>query len=535
MQGLMTSQELSNYESDLATAEIDQTDREIDAVKEKCAKLRACLNQFRAPTSFLPPDALSLIFQHACALPPLLDEDDPHFPIILGSVSKHWRHVAWSTPSLWTAIVINVGHAQYASPNTLSLLRLYLDNFGRHYMSIRIYVPEEAEDGDEDESQKEVQGRVPVKELWDMLFRYREVIKEFFCDYFWSRWWSIVVKSLGPNLDGKTTIFPNLKFLHLGIPGDPELPGAFAVPGVTAGPALPPHFAPQLFHVSLMTRIPPVTLPCQQLTVLALEDIPVDRCIALLKKCPNLTDYAYDCRNPSETSNSEPLLEAPLVLEHMGRFGWAFGYNDWDYVLLTQVQLLIVLHIRIEAKHEACDYDGIRAELGAAHKIFWASLTTLEVLERGSTRIPWIATEDLLKWLPSSLKELHFWDVGDCEGDDIVNALTCDKSGQENILPGLNTLSLVGIYVNTLQNHARSVSSLLYMLRLRRGGSVTRLDSLVLGCKRRRRENVTEEDLSLSESQEAELQKIVDGGMRLVTTDSEGNEVIWQESQPVPS
>jgi hypothetical protein len=539
----MTSQQLRDYEVDFLSAEIDELDCEIYSLQEKRAKLRAHVNQLRAPTSFLPPETLSLIFQHACALPSTIDIDDPHFPIVLGGVSTHWRQGAWSTSSLWTAIAINVGHALYVSATTLSLLRLYFGNMKKRSLSLRIHVTEEAGDRDENETQQLEPGKVPIEELWNMLFQNRERIKGFFCDYFWRRWWSIVVKHFSTSLASDAMTFPNLEYLRLWTPEDDDNSGSSeSMTNVEPlDSTLPSQFAPRLHHASIVTHMPPIPLPLGQLTILILENIPVDRCVGLLKQCPKLTDY--HCRKPQEPSDTEPLPETPLVLERMKCFGWTFGYSQWDYVLLTLVQMPVLLRFRIEAKHDLLDNDiHIRTNmLIEAHEKFWPKLTTLEVFERTSNHTPHTDVEVLLKYLPSSVEELHLWDVTDDEGDYTCSLLTFDKPDQENVFPRLNMLTMIGEYVDNLHmrlctdSYDWSSSLLPDMLRSRREGpaekweKLVRLDCLFLGCRRRKLEYEEKRNHNFSELQQAELQKFVDRGMKLITTDSEGTAVVWKE------
>ncbi|KAF5351879.1 hypothetical protein D9756_007680 [Leucocoprinus leucothites] len=442
----MASQQLRDYEIECLSAELDQLDLEINSLQAKRAKLRSRLNQLRAPTSFLPPETLSLIFQHACELPDNIDGDDPHFPVVLGGVSTHWREAVWSTSSLWTALAISVKHARYASANVLSLLKLYFENIGARLLSIRLFVPEEAEDGDE--STVHGAGDVAIDELFDLLFQNRKIIKKLLCDYMWHRWWFTISSRLFTLFqESDATVFPNLEHIHLGITDDsPESLWISSEDDTSISHRL----APKLVHVSLMTSLPAFPLPLGQLTVLILEYLPIDQCMNFLKQCPNLTDY--HCSKPREPSDLEPSLETPLVLERMECFGWSFGFSKRDYALYTKVQFPAIMRFKIEGRREEQENDSYIpfSELCAAQKQFWPKLTTLEDLERESNHVSHTGARHLLECLPSSVEELHLWDVGEEEGELIWDLLTCDKPDQENRLPRLVMITIIGDYVDNL-------------------------------------------------------------------------------------
>lgn len=109
------------------------------------------INKSNSPGGkLLPSHILSLIFQYTC--PPInfssrnfdcatLDDDfhytppqdisnpeanGPYVPIILGAISSHWRQIAWTTPEIWTTIVIEI--RERTAHSHASLLQLYLRN-----------------------------------------------------------------------------------------------------------------------------------------------------------------------------------------------------------------------------------------------------------------------------------------------------------------------------------------------------------------------------------------------------------------------
>lgn len=84
------------------------------------------LNVLQSRTSVLPPEMLSLIFQHFCAScePPTKYRLPP---ILLGSVSHAWRQVAWLTPQLWVSLFIR-SISDVGRKRSAELLALYLAN-----------------------------------------------------------------------------------------------------------------------------------------------------------------------------------------------------------------------------------------------------------------------------------------------------------------------------------------------------------------------------------------------------------------------
>ncbi|KXN90861.1 hypothetical protein AN958_03515 [Leucoagaricus sp. SymC.cos] len=455
----MTSQQLRDEELDLVSGELDQLDDEYLSLLTKRAKMRARLNGIRAPTSFLTTELLSFIFQYACFLPCLIDEDDPHLPIILSSVSTHWREVAHSVPSLWSQITVNVNHPCHASANTLSLLRLYLDNAGKHSLSLRITVlseDEEADDDDEDDDQtmRDAGDQFPIEDLLGLILEKRETI-----------------------------------------------------------------------------------------TTLILEELPIDTCMQMLKQCPNLIHYR--CRKVHLPSEFESRLEAPLVFEHMRTFGWTFGLCRWDNALIAQVELPAIQRFICEPR---CGKDTGRtstsvasSELCAIQREFWPKLTTLKVLERKSNHCTITNADELFNCLPSSLEELRLSDVSVPEHRQICRLLTYGN-GQQDLFPRLNTLVMIGSFLEDLHYWMADYPALLVvMLQSRREGgeerwrNFSRLDCLYLGPKPRQSKSEKQRKHKLTLSQRAKLQKFVDGGMRLITADSDGAETVWKESEPIDS
>ncbi|KAF9450013.1 hypothetical protein P691DRAFT_849225 [Macrolepiota fuliginosa MF-IS2] len=107
---------------------IHQLDATVAELSRQRAALLQELNTVQPPTSIIPAEILSLIFQFACPLPNVgfiafsgrrtAGQDMQkaiknsshwyHTYIILGQVSTYWRQILLSTPQLWTSIHLNI-------------------------------------------------------------------------------------------------------------------------------------------------------------------------------------------------------------------------------------------------------------------------------------------------------------------------------------------------------------------------------------------------------------------------------------------
>jgi hypothetical protein len=91
---------------------------ELDALSERLRlkhyDLKRNINQFHSPiVRQLPPDVTSTIFEFC--LPNFADhqlsfytKEDLSIPLSLGAICSYWREIAWSTPSLWSSLVVRV-------------------------------------------------------------------------------------------------------------------------------------------------------------------------------------------------------------------------------------------------------------------------------------------------------------------------------------------------------------------------------------------------------------------------------------------
>ena len=121
---------------------------ELDALWERLRlkryDLKRKINRLHSPiVRLLPPDVTSTIFEFC--LPDFADhqlspyaEEDLSIPLFLGAICSYWRNIAWSTPSLWSSLVIHVP-CKHKSHITTGITQEWLARSGQLPLSIRIY------------------------------------------------------------------------------------------------------------------------------------------------------------------------------------------------------------------------------------------------------------------------------------------------------------------------------------------------------------------------------------------------------------
>ena len=121
---------------------------ELDALWERLRlkryDLKRKINRLHSPiVRLLPPDVTSTIFEFC--LPYFGDhqlspyaEEDLSIPLSLGAICSYWRDITWSTPSLWSSLVIRVPiHTK--SQIIAGIAQEWLARSGQLPLSIRIY------------------------------------------------------------------------------------------------------------------------------------------------------------------------------------------------------------------------------------------------------------------------------------------------------------------------------------------------------------------------------------------------------------
>ncbi|KAK7048682.1 hypothetical protein R3P38DRAFT_2870878, partial [Favolaschia claudopus] len=141
-------------------AEIEVLDRALTELREKREALKQPIDAHRAlisPIRLLPLDILAEIFL-AC-LPSKREAliDESKAPLLLGRICRHWRAVAYSTPTLWSSI--HIPWEFDCPPAILTRLETIVEAWLRRSaacsLSVSLAVPSHAADvADDSEGQK---------------------------------------------------------------------------------------------------------------------------------------------------------------------------------------------------------------------------------------------------------------------------------------------------------------------------------------------------------------------------------------------
>ena len=113
----------------------------LDRLRLKRYDIKRKINQFYSPiVRQLPPDVMSTIFEFC--LPDFADTQilpslKPFSPLYLGAICSYWRDIAWSTPSLWSSLVV-CDPSDCDSHLVTGIAREWLARSGRLPLSIYI-------------------------------------------------------------------------------------------------------------------------------------------------------------------------------------------------------------------------------------------------------------------------------------------------------------------------------------------------------------------------------------------------------------
>ena len=113
--------------------------------------LKREINRFHSPiVRQLPPDVTSIIFEFCLTdfvdhhLSPY-DEMDLSIPLSLGAICSYWREIAWSTPTLWSSLVVRVS-SKHDSHVINSITQEWLARSGELPLSIYIFTKSSRDD-----------------------------------------------------------------------------------------------------------------------------------------------------------------------------------------------------------------------------------------------------------------------------------------------------------------------------------------------------------------------------------------------------
>ena len=120
--------------------ELAELDALLERILIKRCDLKRKINRLHSPiVRQIPPDVTSTIFEFC--LPNFADrqllQEVPSFPLSLGAICSYWRDIAWSTPSLWSSLVVRVSSNH--DPHIIAgVAQEWLARSGQLPLSIRI-------------------------------------------------------------------------------------------------------------------------------------------------------------------------------------------------------------------------------------------------------------------------------------------------------------------------------------------------------------------------------------------------------------
>ena len=124
--------------------ELAELDDFLERLRVKRYHLKRKINRFHSPiVRQLPPDVTSTIFEFC--LPEFTrkvlsyTKEELSVPLSLGAICSYWRDIAWSTPSLWTSLVIRIPGKQDSHMATAIVAQEWLARTGQLPLSIRIF------------------------------------------------------------------------------------------------------------------------------------------------------------------------------------------------------------------------------------------------------------------------------------------------------------------------------------------------------------------------------------------------------------
>jgi hypothetical protein len=124
-------------------SKFEQVDTLIAHLNLKRSNLNREINRHYSPfVKKIPEDVLAIVF--SLSLPDdtefrtSLKKFDLSAPLIFGAVCRDWRQIAFSNPTLWSAMAINISSSQAIFESQTSVAREWLARSGQRPLSIRI-------------------------------------------------------------------------------------------------------------------------------------------------------------------------------------------------------------------------------------------------------------------------------------------------------------------------------------------------------------------------------------------------------------
>jgi hypothetical protein len=307
----------------------------IHQLRNERARLLKRLNSIQSPTSALPYEIITSIFQHVCLQTDFqvrdfrteytqrhpsekhttcFEDSGPLVPVMLGAVCTRWRYIAWSTHNLWTSIALEIEGGQ--AGNQENLLRLYLANAGNSPVSLELDFRQLFLDLPL--STNSQIGSASLAPIHDVILQHAPKIQ------------SLRLSAVPPEwLASLNGVFSSLENLALDWPinGQVKPTQMFSFSDILA-----------LRRVTIRRLWAPLKLPWSQIAVLDLDRMTIDTCVQLLIECRNLE--IYSAKEPSFTPSDRhhPSLNEIVSLNNLQALTWTCLPDAWSIAMLEHVR-----------------------------------------------------------------------------------------------------------------------------------------------------------------------------------------------------
>ncbi|KAF5351929.1 hypothetical protein D9756_007669 [Leucocoprinus leucothites] len=508
------------------------------------------INGVCATTSVFAPELLATIFQHVCFLPSEPKDHDPHSPIILASVSRCWRQVVRSTPSLWTSLGISFWDSEYISADAVKLLRTYFEKSASLPVSLRLNLPRATREGRDvpeppsgpRQSPPSDGRRMPppgprrrpglhdvgIKDVFEFIaIQNPAKLRALFIDELPLPW--LIVYIWGSPYDGLNNFtLPSLERLHVIMPDIRPVnwPSSRTIPSSTI---------PRLTHLVLEQKLPlGLEFPYHQLTTLELDEVPINDCFRVIRSCTNVVN-CY-CRRPRHPPDNSPgPLTAPIRLSHVKTFAWTFGFQRWDEMLLQCISLP-ALEVFICEDQRPDSIVGL--ENKQYNELSWRNLQSMFLHQSPNLRVFKSLAIDPLHWdtrslasdLPQTIQELHLRYVNANVANSFMSALTPKPGSSDSPVP-FPHLKYLNIEIENIYWIKELV---LDFVRARRSQDLQALDlqaRLERLDLRRGRMGRTGGQMDIAKNLVTQFQEFVDDGLFLVTAIRSGGHMKWSRTR----
>ena len=436
----------------------------------KVHNLKAQVNTAKSPfLRMLPAELIAEIFLFCLEIPAPDDEPrevDSSIPLKLGSVCTGFRAIAWSTPSLWSAVVLNI-KAAWKIPSQSILLSDWLTRSGHLPLSIWLSSSENVH--------------------WTFA-RPESLLKVI--NAFSSRWRYVDIRlpsSCYGCLPPSNELLPMLQSLTLKPPGG-QGDRTHQIDICTA---------PLLKRISLQCLyLRSIKFAWDVLTTLELDSFYIDESLEMLHQASNLANFNLRCIIGGDDSHLLP--EEPIVRPSLCSLTLVNDKPTDISVMLNKITTPSLRELRFTA-------DGITyAPSSPLINLFIRSSCPLKTLSLSQCSIiSGTEFKHLLSLVPS-LEHLHL-DMMTAPAysaqleiapltDDIIqscNPLIAQENKQVCLLPNLEVLSYRGI-------QRFSWTLLLQMIETRTAPLVTSQSSAILATSRTRVAQLKEVNLHLT-------------------------------------